>query len=130
MDVVNQRFMKSLLTLFLMIGWFTASRAGEPESINAVVGNEFKLELESDFSTGCQWLLYKPLDEKLLKPVGKPQRRHPRPGAKVGYEVLTYKALASGKTVVCLKYDRLWEKTAAPLRVTNILVVISRVEGK
>jgi predicted secreted protein len=122
--------MKSLLTLFLMIGWLTASRAGEPEPINATVGKEFKIELESDFSTGCQWLLYKPLDEKLLKPVGKPQRRYVTPGAKVGYEVLSYKALASGKTVLCLKYDRLWEKTAAPLRVTNLVVMISGAEKK
>lgn len=117
--------MKTILTLFLTIGWLTAVCAAEPEPVKATAGKEFKIELESDFSTGCQWLLHKPLDENLLKSVGKPQRREATRGAKTGFEVLTYKALAPGKTVISLKYDRLWEKTARPLRLTNVVVVIS-----
>ena len=122
--------MKLLPALFLALGWLTAAWAAEPKPINVTVGEEFRIELESDFSTGCQWLPYRPLDEKLLKLVGKPSRRREKPGAKVGFEVLTYKALATGKTVIHLKYDRLWEKAAAPLRVTNVVVVISPPKTK
>ena len=122
--------LKSLPALLAGLGWITMAWAAEPKPINVTVGEEFKIELESDFSTGCQWLLYRPLDEKLLKVTGKPGRRPAKRGATVGVEVLTYKALAPGKTQVHLKYDRLWEKTAAPLRLTNVVVVISPATAK
>jgi len=117
--------MKSFLPLVLALAWLSSAGAAEPKPIAATVGKEFEIRLESDSSTGCQWLLAKPLDDKLLKQTGKTYERPRAPRSTVGFEVLTYKPLAKGKTTISLKFDRLWEKARAPLHVTNVVVVIS-----
>jgi len=119
--------MRLLLSFLLPLCCLTAAGAAEPKPINVTVGEKFKIELETDLTTGCQWLLSKPLDENLLKIVGKPSyRRSPRNGgAQPSFEVLTFNAVRQGKTVIHLKYDQLWKKTGAAVRFTNIVVVIS-----
>ena len=114
-----------LAATFLCIPLAFSGQENKP--INVTPRQEFKLTLESNPSTGNQWLLAKPLDERLLKLLGTEYRRSRSgtPGAP-GTEILSFKALAEGKTEIHLKYGRLWEQEVAPSRRTNFVVVISR----
>ena len=100
--------------------------AAEHKPLNVVVGQEFKLALESNPSTGNQWLIARPLDERLLKLLGTEYKRG-RPGnpGASGHEILSFRALSQGKTEIFLKYGRLWEHDVSPARTTNFVVVIS-----
>src|SRR4051794_16054094 len=104
-----------LLAVFLSVPF--AFSAPDNKPTNVAVGQEFKLTLESNPSTGNQWLLAKPLDERLLKLLGTEYRRG-RSGApgSPGTEILTFKALGEGKTEIHLKYGKLWEEVAPSRR--------------
>ena len=118
--------MRSLLLVWLAFAWLSTGLAAEPKPIAATVGQDFKIALESSPTSGYQWLLAKPLDETLLKQAGKSYDRRGPNSAGTGCEWLTFKAIAEGKTEIHLKYDRLWEQTAAPARRTNFVVVITK----
>jgi predicted secreted protein len=83
--------------------------------------------LESDQSSGKQWLIARPVDDRFLKFLGNEYRRG-RPGA-VGRDILSFKALAEGTTQIRLKYGQLWERDETPARTTNFVVVIARTGG-
>jgi len=87
--------------------------------IAATAGKEFTVTIESNPTTGYSWQLAKPLDEKIIKLVAN---RYDAPGrggrvGQGGREVWTFKAVAAGKTVVEMKYVRVWEKDKPPVRV-------------
>lgn len=111
-----------LAVLLCVATGFAAEEKDKP--VKAAVGQEFKLTLESNPSSGNQWVLARPLDERLLKFLGTEYRRG-RGGAP-GNEILSFRALAEGKTQINLKYGRLMEQDAAPARRTNFVVVITR----
>jgi len=117
----------ALAVTVLVSAW--AGHSAEPKPIRAAVGQEFKLTLESNPSTGNQWLIARPLDEQLLKLLGSEYRRG-RPGAAGagGYDILSFKALSEGKTQIHLKYGRLWERDTTPARTTNFVVVITKAD--
>ena len=116
--------MRRLIVLLLSLGCSVALGAEKPISVG--VGQEFKIVLASNSSTGNQWLMARPLDDRFLKLLGSEYKRG-RPGADsaTGNEVLSFKALGEGKTQIYLKYAKLWEKDAAPSVTTNFVVVIS-----
>jgi predicted secreted protein len=118
--------MKAFLVVCLSCAvWWTAL-AAEPKPITVGLGQEFKIALESTPSTGFQWLIARPLDENLLKLLGSEYKRG-RPGLGApGHDVLSFRALAEGKTQISLKYGRLWEKEVGAARTTNFVVVITR----
>jgi inhibitor of cysteine peptidase len=122
--------MKIVALLFAVFVSLSLSGAAERKPITVAVGEEFKISLESNASTGYQWLMAKPLDEKLLKLLGSEYKRG-RPGTLGGggNEILRFKALAEGKTQIQLKYARLWEGDANPSRTTNFVVVISKASS-
>jgi inhibitor of cysteine peptidase len=122
--------MKSLLLISLALGWLSTGLAAERKPIVATVGQNFKIALESNPSSGYQWLLAKPLDETLLKQAGKSYDRRAPNSTGTGCEWLMFQAIAEGKTEIHLKYDRLWEQTAAPARRTNFVVVITKSAAK
>jgi predicted secreted protein len=119
--------MKSLALLFS--GLFAASTGllAAEKPITVAPGQEFKITLESTPSSGHQWLIAKPLDERLLKLLGSEYKRG-RPGVSgaAGNEILSFKALSEGKTQIALKYGHLWEKDVEPARTTNFVVVITK----
>ncbi len=105
--------------------------AAEVKPISASVGQEFKIVLESNPSTGYQWLLAKPLNESMVKQAGRTyERPNPRQVGAPGSEVLKFTALCEGRTEIQLKYARLWENSGAPLRSTNFVVVITKEQAK
>ena len=122
---VEVRMKLAVLVLSLVLS--VPAMAADPKPIAAVVGDEFKITLESNPSTGNQWLIAKPLDAQLLKLLGSDFKRG-RPGTPGGggHEILSFKALGEGRTQIHLKYGRLWEQDVAPARTTNFTVVITR----
>jgi predicted secreted protein len=119
--------MKALAVLFAFALSLSSALSAEPKPISVAVGQEFKLSLESNASTGNQWLIARPLDEQLVKLLGTEYKRG-RPGNQggTGNEVLSFKALAEGRTHIHLKYGKLFERDAVPARTTNFVVVITR----
>lgn len=123
--------MKFLAPALLVCSARLAVCAAEPKPITAVVGQEFKIALESNPTTGYQWLLAKPLNESLVKQAGRVyERPNPRQAGAAGCEVLKFTAVAEGRTEIQLKYARLWDGGAASTRNTNFVVVITREQAK
>ena len=114
----------SLFALVLLAGLMRVS-AADSKPISVAVGDEFKITLKYNSSTGYQWQIPKPPDEKLLK-LSEPEYK--RPDSKLigagGDEIWTCKALAEGKTEIGFAYVRPWEKGAKPAQSTNFVVII------
>ena len=78
-------------------------------------GNEFAIALESNPTTGYQWRLAEPLDEKIIT-LEKSEYIEPETelmGAG-GEEKWTFKAAGLGETTVSLIYIRPWEEQQEP----------------
>jgi inhibitor of cysteine peptidase len=119
--------MKWFIVLSLGLFLLSTAVAAEQKPINVATGQEFKIALESNPSTGNQWLIARPLDESLLKLLGTEYKRGRSGTAGAGgHDVLSFKALGEGKTQIYLKYGRLWEKNDGPTRTTNFVVVITK----
>ena len=114
----------SVLTCLAFI-WLAAAQAGDPKPITAMAGQEFKITLQSNPTTGYQWVLATPPDEKLVKLLRSEYKRLDSKLVGAGGDMVwTFQALAEGKTQVSLKYVRSWEKGQKPAQTTNFTVVI------
>jgi len=100
-------------------------KPAKPVKIAAQAGKEFTVELVSNPTTGYSWRLAKPLDEKILKFVGKEYfgKKTKLVGAG-GREVWTFRALAKGKAKIELEYVRDWEKKPVPADTAGFKVII------
>lgn len=96
-----------------------------PNSLEAKVGQEFTITLESNATTGYQWQLAKPLDESVVKLVGS-EYKAPQDGrvGQGGEEVWAFKAMGTGKTEVAMKYVRPWEKDVQPVEERTFTVTV------
>jgi inhibitor of cysteine peptidase len=117
--------MRFVLPACLALCWLATAPAGEPMPIAVAVGQDFKVTLPANPTTGYQWGLAKAPDEKLVRLV---KSAYKRPDAKLmgagGDMTWTFKALAEGKTEVKLTYARPWERTEPPAQTTNFVVII------
>jgi len=88
-------------------------------------GKRFKITLESNRSTGYQWRLARPVDQKVVKLVGSgyqsPQVKLPGAGGK---EIWTFEAVGRGRTEIAMQYVRPWEKGEPPARTARFVVVV------
>jgi len=117
--------MRFSLSACLALSWLAAAQAGEPSPIAATVGKEFKITLRYNATTGYQWVLAKPPDAKLVKVLGTEYKRlDPKLMGSGGDMVLTFQALAEGKTKIALNYVRPWEAGQKAAETTNFVVVI------
>jgi inhibitor of cysteine peptidase len=123
--------MKFIALLCLGFSWLLNAGAAEPKPIDVRAGQEFKITLQSNPTTGYLWRFAKPPDEKFLKLVST---KYQAPESKLvgagGSEVWTFKALAEGKTTLELNYQRPWEKSIPPAQSTNFVVVITGSKAK
>ena len=117
--------MRFLLPAWLALCWLATAQAGEPKPIAVTVGQEFKLTLPANATTGYQWVLAQPPDEKLVKLL---KSDYKRPDGKLvgagGNMTWNFKALAEGETEMKLNYVRPWERTEPPAQTTNYVVII------
>ncbi|MBA4389779.1 MAG: hypothetical protein C0399_02445 [Syntrophus sp. (in: bacteria)] len=84
---------------------------GPINPINTKVGKAVSITLDSNPTTGYQWQLANPVDEKVLKLISSEYRppKTKKLGAG-GKEVWTFKALSTGQTIINFEYVRPWEK--------------------
>jgi inhibitor of cysteine peptidase len=118
--------MRFSLFFCLALGALLTVGAAERKPITVTVGQEFKITLQYNSSTGYQWQFAKPPDEnfvKLLNTDYKPANSK-LVGAP-GDEIWTLKAVAKGRTKLELNYVRPWEKGTKPAQTTNFVVVIN-----
>ena len=123
--------MKVSLLICLALVCLTNAGAAEPKPIKVKAGQEFKLTLHANATTGYQWVLAKPPDEKLVKLLGSEYKRLDSKLMGAGGEMVwKFQALAEGKTEISLNYLRPWEKGVKPVETTNFVVVIKAEKDK
>ena len=123
--------MKFLLSACLALCWLATAQAGEPKPIAVTVGQEFKVTLQYNATTGYQWVLAKPPDEKLVKLLRSEYKRLDSKLVGAGGDMVwTFQALTNGKTEMGLNYVRPWERGQKPAQTTNFVVVIKAKKDK
>lgn len=125
--------MKTMLLMAALVfaGVLIAEEAAKPEvvavkPVSVKAGEEFTVSLESNPTTGYSWQLAKPVEEKVVTLVGSKYERAGQKGVigAGGREHWTFKATATGKTSVEMKYVRSWEKDVPPVRVASIVIEV------
>jgi len=118
----------------LFVGHPARAAEKSDSAIEATVGKEFTISLESNRSTGFGWQLPKPLDETIVKFVSNDYQNAPEAPGKErvvgvpGKEVWTFKALKSGKITIEFKYVRPWEKDKAPAKTQSVTVEVKEAK--
>ncbi|MFH1347753.1 MAG: protease inhibitor I42 family protein [Candidatus Margulisiibacteriota bacterium] len=94
---------------------------GKPPDRKVSVGEEFTITLESNPTTGYQWQLARPLDDKIVGLGESKYEMEKQESVETGmvgvggHEYWTFKAKGKGTTSIELKYVRPWEKDAPPV---------------
>lgn len=75
------------------------------KNLEATAGNEFKIVIDSNASTGYHWDLAKDLDKSIVEFVSKDYKQgdSAMPGSG-GVEIWTFKAVSAGETHITLGY--------------------------
>jgi len=117
--------MKRLLFAGVLLAGLMRMSAADSQPISVRVGEQFKITLQYNSTTGYSWSFPKPLDEKLVKLVHTDYgRANPKVIGSGGDETWTFQALAEGKTQIELGYVRPWEKGVKPAQSTNFVIII------
>lgn len=95
------------------------------KSVALKVGDELKITLEGNPSTGYQWEAL-PAEGAVLETVGEPefQAESEQLGAP-GRVTLTLEAVAAGQQTLQLVYHRPWESEAEPLETFEVTVSVA-----
>ncbi|MFZ5903098.1 MAG: protease inhibitor I42 family protein [Chloroflexota bacterium] len=94
------------------------------KTVEVAAGNEFKIVIESNPSTGYHWELIGELDENIVQFVSKDYRAdEPVIPGSGGADVWTFRALAAGETAITLAYYPPGEGEPAAQEVTFTIVV-------
>jgi len=95
------------------------------KNLEAAVGNEFKIVLESNASTGYHWGLVGDLDSTIVQLVSNEYKAiGPAVPGKGGEEVWTFKALSAGQTKITLGYYPPSNQPTDPQQTVTFAVVI------
>jgi inhibitor of cysteine peptidase len=122
--------MRLLLSTWLALCWLASVQAVEPKPLGVAVGQEFKITLPANATTGYQWVLAQPPDENLVRVLKSDYKRsNSKLMGASGNITWTFKALAAGQTEMKLKYARPWEKTEPPAQTTNYVIVIKAAKA-
>jgi inhibitor of cysteine peptidase len=97
----------------------------EGQTIELAVGQSHTVTLESNPTTGYQWQIASPLDERILKLV---HSGYKKPDTKLlgagGVESWTFQAVGRGNTRIVMKYVRPWEKDVSPAKTVSFNVIV------
>lgn len=96
-----------------------------PVPIVVGVGNQFTISLPSNRTTGYQWQLGRPFDNRVLQLIGTFYSA-PETGVvgQGGTETWVFTPTRQGQTTVVLNYVRPWETGIAPARTQSFLVTV------
>lgn len=120
------------LTIALTIVLAAVSFAAAPQEekapsrvIKLKAGEEFTVVLGSNKTTGFEWQLAMPLDEKVVRLVSS---EYTPVESKLigsgGKEVWTFKTVGAGKADILFKYVRPWEKDTPPAKTESFSIVV------
>ena len=94
------------------------------KSIEVTAGNEFKIVIESNPSTGYQWKVVGALDETIVQFVSNEYRAsEPVALGSGGSDVWVFRAIAAGKTTITLGHYPPGEGQPAEQEITFAVVV-------
>jgi inhibitor of cysteine peptidase len=97
-----------ILIIFVFLAFIISPVFSEENKIKVNVGDNFKIELKSNPTTGYQWQLAEPLNNIELV-----SSRYIPPNTNLvgagGKEIWIFKAIKVGKTHISFKYLRPWE---------------------
>ncbi|MFB3918781.1 hypothetical protein BU251_00730 [Candidatus Velamenicoccus archaeovorus] len=94
-------------------------------TVTTKVGEVFVIALDANRTTGYQWVLARPLNEKKAEFIcSKYKKLSDGRAGEAGEDLLLFKALSPGKIKIYLKYVRLWEKDKKPARKAVYTVII------
>jgi len=92
-----------------------ASYSDPSDTIRVAVGQQFKIILESNPTTGYAWQFRQPIDSTLLTLLEKQYVAKPNPNKLVGrggHDHWLFEAAVQGTTSVSLQYLRPWDTTS------------------
>jgi inhibitor of cysteine peptidase len=103
-----------------------AAHIPEPNgALEVAKGHQLTITLDANPTTGFEWQLAAPLEEKVIALVGD---RHQQPDTSRvgagGTDVWTFKAVGTGSTTIVLEYRRPWEKGQLPAERKTFPVVV------
>ena len=100
-------------------------QAADAPGITVKPGKQFQITLESNPTTGYQWCLAQPLTAlSVILVTNQFVRPRTRLTGAPGREIWSFKAVQPGTTTIQLEYVRSWEKDVAPVRKTNVVVLV------
>lgn len=114
-----------ILVLLFLSSYAFAETHDMTNSIKAIVGKEFVITLDANATTGYEWQLATPVDDKLISLMSS-EYVSDKTGlvGSGGKSVWTFKALQAGKAQISFKYIRSWEKDIPPAKETMYIVNI------
>lgn len=123
--IVFSTIMIMLLVASMGVLACAPTSAPTANNLEAKVGQEFTITLDSNRTTGYEWELAKPLNESIVTLIGSDYKA-PQDGriGQGGEEVWTFKAMAKGTTEISLKYVRPWEKDVQPAQERTFTVTV------
>jgi inhibitor of cysteine peptidase len=116
--------MNKLILLAVLI-FSCVTLAGAQTRVEVAKGQKFTLTLDSNASTGYEWQLAQPPEEKTVKFLEKLYKapKTDRVGA-AGLELWIFEAVGPGETTISLKYVRSWEKDVKPEETATFAILV------
>jgi inhibitor of cysteine peptidase len=130
---VQEITMKKLLVYLAILSLILAAcksqadvQVSDPaKNLEATVGNEFKIVIASNASTGYHWGLVGDLDTTIVEYVSNEYKGiGPAVPGKGGEEVWTFKAVAAGQTQITLGYYPPSNQPTDPQQTITFTVVV------
>ena len=106
--------------------WVLVSKADSGKTISVDVNQELIVDLESNQTTGFQWLLAEISDRTVL---GEVSNLYTAPGAGApvgagGIERWTFKGLKKGTAKLSMEYSRSWESSGKASETFALTIVV------
>lgn len=133
---MSPRYLPRKLILFsAILAVIFASGCGAPSEVKVKIdgnrtvglrlGQDLKIELEGNPTTGYLWQVAGFSNENILEKVGKYEyvRKSDLIGAG-GVQTFSFKSLKKGTTVISFEYTRAWETNKAAEKQYNVKVVV------
>ena len=120
--------MKKIILLIVVVTLLASCsrEVSDPEvAIETSVGQEFKVVVESNPSTGYHWELTEELDRSIVEFVSRDYRADQpvQPGSG-GSDIFTFKAIAAGETTITLGQYPPSNETTEPAQTKTFTVIV------
>lgn len=123
-----------LMALAACLGLLLAGAAMAAGPVQVLVveqGQQFKVTLPANHTTGYRWVLASMPPAKVVKLLGSkylPDKAETKNGVRRkgvgGREVWTFQAMGPGTTLISLYYVRTWEKGQPPAKIRELQVQV------